>query len=155
VAFTWRYDSGLVVSGVPDAGTALTILSPNQQVSIGLACNGVFARVDTPLTDCTNPNGSMGKVTSKQITLPQGGYGNFPSLENDDHNPDRVKPRNVFNLGLGTDNLFHTEKRERITASVDIANLTNRVALYNFLSTFSGTHFLQPRTVVARVGFVF
>jgi hypothetical protein len=102
----------LVVSGVPDAGTALGILSPNQQVSIGLACNGVFATVANPLTDCTNTNGSMGKVTSKLTALPQGGYGNFPSQENDDHNPDRVKPRNVFNLGLGTDNLFHTEKRE-------------------------------------------
>jgi outer membrane receptor for Fe3+-dicitrate len=66
-----------------------------------------------------------------------------------------VKPRNIFNLGLGTDNLFHTEKREKITASVDIANIFNKVALYNFLSTFSGTHFLQPRTVIARVGLVF
>jgi hypothetical protein len=27
--------------------------------------------------------------------------------------------------------------------------------LYNFLSTFSGTHFLQPRTVIGRVGMVF
>jgi len=66
-----------------------------------------------------------------------------------------VKPRNVFNLGLGTDNLFHTEKREKFTASFDIANLTNKVALYNFLSTFSGTHFLQPRTMIVRVGLVF
>jgi hypothetical protein len=133
----------------------LSLLTPNQQISIGLACNGVFATAGNPLTDCTNTNGSMGKVTSKLITLPQGGYGNFPSQENDDHNPDRVKPRNVFNLGLGTDNLFHTEKREKFTASIDIANLTKKVALYNFLSTFSGTHFLQPRTVVAKVGFVF
>jgi hypothetical protein len=155
VAFTWRYDSGLVASGIPDAGAALGLLSPNQQVSIGLACNDVFATVDNPLTDCANANGSMGKVTSKLITLPQGGYDNFPSPENDDHNPDRVKPRNVFNLGLGTDNLFHTEKKQRITASVDIANLMNKVALYNFLSTFSGTHFLQPRTVVARIGLAF
>jgi len=29
------------------------------------------------------------------------------------------------------------------------------VALYNFLSTFSGTHFLQPRTMIVRVGLVF
>ena len=46
---TWRYDSGLVVSGVPDAGAALigglAGMTPNQQVSIGLACNGVFATV--------------------------------------------------------------------------------------------------------------
>jgi hypothetical protein len=30
----------------------------------------------------------------------------------------RVKPRNVFNLGFGTDNLLHTEKREKVTASL-------------------------------------
>ena len=83
------------------------------------------------------------------MTLPQAGP------ENDDHNPDRVKPRNVFNLGIGTDNLFHTERHTRVTASLEIANLTNKVALYNFLSTFSGTHFLQPRTVIARIGLVF
>jgi hypothetical protein len=88
-------------------------------------------------------------VTSKLITLPQAGQ------ENDDHNPDRVKPRNVFNLGIGSDNLLHTEKHEKFTGSLEIANLTNKVALYNFLSTFSGTHFLQPRTLVARIGFTF
>src|SRR5258708_3098442 len=115
----------------------------------------MFAAVSNPIGDCTNPDGSIGKVTSKLITLPQGGYGNFPSQENDDHNPDRVKPRNVFNLGVGTDNLLHAEGPRRFTASIAVANLTNVVALYNFLSTFSGTHFLQPRTLVAHVGFVF
>ena len=94
-------------------------------------------------------------MTSKLLTLPQGGYDNFPSQENDDHNPDRVKPRNVIDLGIGSDNLFHSEGNRRFTASFVIDNLTNVVALYNFLSTFSGTHFLQPRTYVGRVGFVF
>jgi hypothetical protein len=154
VALTSRYDSGLVVSGVPDAGAALG-LTPNQQVTIGLACNGVFATVASPLTDCTGPGGKLGLVTSKLITLPQGGYGPFPSQENDDHNPDRVKPRSLFNLGIGTDNLLHREGRKRVTASVEISNLTNVVALYNFLSTFSGTHFVQPRSVVGRIGLTF
>ncbi len=142
VALTYRYDSGLVVSGVPDAAAALT-LTPNQQVSIGLACNGTFATVVNPILACG------GTVTSKLITLPQSGQ------EDDDHNPDRVKPRNIFNLGIGTDNLLHKEGARRYTASIEIANLTNVVALYNFLSTFSGTHFLQPRTVIARVGVTF
>jgi hypothetical protein len=142
VALTWRYDSGLVVSGVPDVAAALA-LTAAQQTSIGFACNGVYATFNNPITTCN------GTGTSKLITLPQTG------AENDDHNPDRVKPRNVFNLGIGTDNLFHTEKREKFTASFDIANITNKVALYNFLSTFSGTHFLQPRTLIARVGLVF
>ena len=146
IAFTWRYDSGLVVSGVPDSEAALA-LTPNQQATIGLSCGGKVA---------TYSNGGLGPgdcgnspVLSKLITLPQAG------AENDDHNPDRVKPRHVLNLGIGTDNLFHKEGHTRVTAAFDIANLTNKVALYNFLSTFSGTHFLQPRTVVARIGLVF
>jgi hypothetical protein len=159
IALTWRYDSGLVVSGVPDAGAALiggfAGMSPNQQVTIGLACNGVFATVANPISDCVGPGGKQGLVTSKLLTLPQGGYDNFPSAENDDHNPDRVKARHVFNLGIGSDNLTHREGKTRITGSVTIDNLTNRVTLYNFLSTFSGTHFLQPRTVIGKIGLVF
>lgn len=154
IAFTWRFDSGLVVSGIPDAGFAISV-TPNQQATIGLACNGVLATVANPISDCVGPGGKQGVVTSKLLTLPQGGYDNFPSAENDDHNPDRVKSRNLLDLGVGTDNLLHTEKRQRITASVAITNLTNKVALYNFLSTFSGTHFLQPRMIVGRIGFAF
>ncbi len=154
VAFTYRFDSGLVVSGVPDAGAALA-LTANQQVSIGLACNGVFATVANPISNCVGGGGAQGVVTSKLITLPQGGYGPFASAENDDHNPDRVKPRNVLNLGIGTDNLLHKEGTVRYTASLEIQNLTNVEALYNFLSTFSGTHFLQPRSLVAKIGMTF
>jgi hypothetical protein len=142
ISLSWRYDSGLVVSGVPDSDAALA-LTAAQQTSIGLACGNVFATFNNPITSCN------GTVTSKLLTLPQAG------MEDADHNPDRVKPRHVFNLGIGTDNLFHTEKREKFTASLEVANLTNKVALYNFLSTFSGTHFLQPRTLVARFGLQF
>jgi hypothetical protein len=146
VALTYRYDSGLVVSGVPDSDFALSILSPAQQTSIGLSCGSLVATFSMGL----GPDDCAGKVVaSKLLVLPQAG------TENDDHNPDRVKPRNLFNLGIGTDNLMHTENRTRITASVTIENLTNKVALYNFLSTFSGTHFVPPRTVVAHVGLVF
>ncbi len=143
IAFTDRYDNGLVVSGIPDSDFAVNNLSPNQQASIGLACGGV------PFTPANQPDCTGKMVTSKLLTLPQAG------TADPDHNPDRVKPRNVLNLGIGTDNLLHREGQRRITASIQIANLTNKVALYNFLSTFSGTHFLQPRTVVARIGFTF
>jgi hypothetical protein len=142
LAFTWRYDSGLVVSGVPDADAALE-LSAAQQVTIGFACNGAAATYAQAITTCGGP------VSSTLINLPQSGQGQ------DDHNPARVKPRHIFNLGIGTDNLTHTEKHARIAASIDLANLTNKVALYNFLSTFSGTHFLQPRSITARIGLSF
>ncbi len=150
----YRFDSGMVVSGVPDAGAALA-LTPNDQVTIGLSCNGVFATVLQPLTTCVNANGTAGKVTSTLINLPQGGYGGFLSAENDDHNPARVQPRNLIDLGIGTDNLLHREGHVRYIASLQIENLTDKVALYNFLSTFSGTHFVTPRTVIAKVGVVF
>ena len=143
VAFTWRYDSGLVVSGIPDAAYAVASLTPNQQVSIGLACAGTLATVARPLTACRSA------ATSTLLNLPAAGTGN------DDHNPARVKPRNILNIGVGTDNLLHREGHKRVTLAVDISNLTDKVAVYNFLSTFSGTHFLAPRSVTARFGFTF
>jgi hypothetical protein len=36
-----------------------------------------------------------------------------------------------------------------------VINLTNQEALYNFLSTFSGTHFVTPRMWQGQVKFVF
>jgi hypothetical protein len=140
----WRYDRGLVVSGVPDVSGALA-LTPNQQVTLGFACNGVPATLAHPFT----PTSPCALGTSPFLTLPQIG------TEDDDHNPDRVKPRNVFDMNIGTDNLFHADGPRKFIASVSVINLTNKVALYNFLSTFSGTHFLQPRTVTARFGYTF
>ena len=34
-------------------------------------------------------------------------------------------------------------------------NLTNRYALYNFLSTFSGTHYVAPRALTVTLGYHF
>jgi len=47
------------------------------------------------------------------------------------------------------------ESRRRVIARFTVTNLTNRVALYNFLSTFSVTHFVPPRTSQASIGYVF
>jgi len=142
VDFIWRFDSGLVVSGVPDAAAAL-LLTPNEQVDIGLSCNGVPATVSAPITSCN------GVVKSTLLTLPATG------TENDDHNPDRVKARNLFDAAVGTDNVFHSETRRKVSLRLTVTNLTNKVALYNFLSTFSGTHFVEPRTLQASVGYAF
>jgi Carboxypeptidase regulatory-like domain len=150
VGFNWRYDSGLVVSGVPDAGVALG-LTPFQQVTIGLACNGVFATVANPLSPANCPNGP---VTSTLITLPQGGFNNIPSQADPDHNPDRVKPRNLFDVAVGEDNLFRGD-RYRWSLRFTVVNITNKVALYNFLSSFTGTHFVTPRAYTAELGFHF
>lgn len=142
IDFTWRFDSGLVVSGVPDVAAALT-LTAAQQVAMGFSCNGVLATYISPVTQCAG----IGKSTL--LTLPQTG------TENDDHNPDRVKPHSTFNLAVGTDNLFHQEGHQRITLRFSVVNLMNQVSLYNFLSTFGGTHFVPPRTYQAAIGYAF
>jgi hypothetical protein len=141
-SFIWRYDSGLTVTGVPDVAAALG-LAPAQQVDIGFSCNGMFATLQTPIRACT------GTGRSTLLTLPQTG------TENNDHNPDRVQPRNLFDLAAGTDNLLRGGERNRVTVQLTVTNLTNRVALYNFLSTFSGTHFVPPRTWQLTLGYRF
>jgi len=142
ITFAWRYDSGLVVSGVPEVADALA-LTAAQQTAIGFSCNGIPATYTTPITDCN------GTAESALINIPQTGTGNA------DHNPARVQPRSLFNLAVGTDNLLHREKGPRITLRFSIENLLNKVALYNFLSTFSGTHFVAPRTYQASLGYSF
>ena len=70
------------------------------------------------------------------------------------NNPARVAPRHLFDLGLGIDNLLRTQTN-RLRVRVSVINLTNQEALYNFLSTFSGTHFVAPRTFQVQVGWTF
>jgi hypothetical protein len=138
----WRFDSGLAVTGVPSAESAL-VLTPNQQVDIGLSCNGGAASVQSPLRSCN------GTIASTLLTLPPA------AVANNDHNPDRVKPRSVFDLALGTDNLFRSETARKIALRFTLNNVTNKVALYNFLSTFSGTHFIAPRTTQISIAYSF
>jgi Carboxypeptidase regulatory-like domain len=140
--FVWRFDSGLVVTGVPSGHSAL-LLTPNQQVDLGLSCNGVEATVADPLRSCS------GTIASTLLTLPPA------SLANNDHNPDRVKPRDIFDLAVGTDNLFRVEGVRKVALRFTLTNVTNKVALYNFLSTFSGTHFVAPRTSQISVTYTF
>jgi hypothetical protein len=142
VNFTWRYDSGLVSGAVPDFATALTF-TPDQQAQIGLFCGGVFATPTQGITQCSS--GSRGAL---RLRIPADG------TANDDHNPPRIAPRHLFDFSAGTDNLLRTE-HTRMTLRFTVLNLTNKEALYNFLSTFSGTHFISPRVFQGQVGVTF
>jgi hypothetical protein len=76
--------------------------------------------------------------------------------ENDDHNPPRIASRNLFDVSVGHDNLFHFHgDKYKVSAQLTVINLTNKYALYNFLSTFSGTHYVSPRAITAQLGFHF
>src|SRR4029077_1306483 len=126
-ALSWRYDSGLVAGSVPDFATALT-LSGDQQAAIGLFCGSVVATRDSPIESCSSSDRG-----AKRLVIPADG------TEDDVNNPPRIAPRHVFDLGFGADNLFHSD-RAKVKLRFSVLNVTNKDALYNFLSTFTGTH---------------
>jgi hypothetical protein len=164
IAFNWRYDNGLVAGPAPCfnltnpntvcAGTsflnggvpfvALNGLTGDQQLQAGLFCGSAVPTFSTPLFDC--PASQYG---SSRIKIPA------PGTSDDDHNPSRIAPRNLFDISLGDDNLFNNKERYKWSLRLTAINVTNKVALYNFQSTFSGTHFVTPRAMTAELGFHF
>jgi hypothetical protein len=172
--FNWRYDSGLVAGATPCynpltatcAGASTTIpvngvdqpavslintisgapLTADQEFQAGFTCNGKPAApspTGPALATCL-----ASQFGSTLIQVPA------PGKENDDHNPQRIQARSLFDLAFGDDNVFHGD-RYKWSARLTVINLTNKVALYNFLSTFSGTHYVTPRTLTGEIGFHF
>jgi hypothetical protein len=168
VGFNWRYDSGLVAGATPcynpltatcqpssttinGAPAVLLVntttgepLTADQEFQAGFTCNGVSA---TPTQALPSPC-LASQFGSTLIKVPA------PGTENDDHNPQRIQPRSLFDLSVGEDNLFHGD-RYKWSLQFTAINLANKYALYNFLSTFSGTHYVTPRTLTAQIGFHF
>src|SRR5271157_4031357 len=180
VGFNWRYDSGLVAGATPCSAPTATCfsstsandypgvgpgganipagyvalvntitglpLTADQQYQGGFTCNGVRTAPSPfgpALTSC--PANEFGSL---YIQVPGQGK------ENDDHNPQRIQPRSLFDTAVGHDNLFHGD-RYKWSLRFTVVNLANKVALYNFLSTFSGTHYVTPRTETLELGFHF
>jgi hypothetical protein len=151
VGFNWRYDSGLVAGAVPfadaaggDVDLAGSGLTPDQEFQAGLTCNGIAATPTVGLPD-TCPGAQF---TSTLVKIPA------PGTASDDTNPPRVEPRHLFDVAIGDDNLFHGDKY-KWSLQLNAINITNRAALYNFLSTFTGTHYVTPRSFTAELGFHF
>jgi hypothetical protein len=166
LGFNWRYDGGLVAGPVPCAGgdcsngangtnTVVDVsgLSPDQQFQAGLFCGAVHAVAPNPANPLGVPISPNGLCSGAQ-------YGSTlvsitaPGTNNADRNPSRIAPRHLFDVAVGEDNLLRGDKY-KVSLQFTAINLTNRVALYNFLSTFSGTHYVTPRTLTAELGFHF
>jgi hypothetical protein len=73
-----------------------------------------------------------------------------PGTGDNDKNPPRIAPRNLFDASIGKDNLFRAN-RYKVNFDMTAINVTNKYALYNFLSTFSGTHYVTPRALTAKI----
>jgi hypothetical protein len=168
--FNWRYDSGLVAGAAPcynvvgantdcdpttaiiidgQPGINLTGLSADQQFQAGLVCSdGGTRNAATPTNQLQSC--SVAGLKSNLLNLPAA------NTEDADKNPSRIAPRNLFDMSLGDDRIAHfSGERYRIGARITAINVTNKYALYNFLSTFSGTHYVTPRTLTGEVSFHF
>jgi hypothetical protein len=173
LGFNWRYDSGLVAGATPCFGlnapyndcpgsflspTGVPMvsmiaanvggvpLSANQEFQAGFFCGSQRATPTSPLPP-TCPASQFG---STLIKVPA------PGTENDDHNPPRVGQRHLFDLAIGDDHLADFgNDRYRISGQITVINLADNYALYNFLSTFSGTHYVTPRALTAEIGLHF
>jgi len=169
LGFNWRYDSGLVAGPAPCAGgncsngpsgTATVVdtsgLSADQQSEAGLFCGAVHPAPPTP----GNPLGISLSSGLGPNLCPASQYGSSllqipaPGTENDDHNPPRIASRNLFDVSVGDDNLFKGD-HYKWSLTLTAINIANKTALYNFLSTFSGTHYVTPRALTAQLGFHF
>ncbi|HYB61937.1 MAG TPA: TonB-dependent receptor [Methylomirabilota bacterium] len=150
---------GIGVASVPAGDIALVNdvnglpLTADQEFEGGLTCNGVAATPTKPIgTPVTGVSGlyfcPASQFNSALIKIPA------PNSENDDHNPQRIAPRSLFDAAIGDDNLFHAD-RYQWSLRFTVINLMNKVALYNFYSTFSGTHYVTPRTETLELSFHF
>jgi Carboxypeptidase regulatory-like domain len=165
VGFNWRYDSGLVAGPVPCFGgescpngpagggpnnlVDVSGLTPDQQFQAGLFCGNVYASPTTPISSSFGANLCPApQYGAKYVSIPA------PGTENDDHNPQRIQPRNLFDIAVGQDNLFNGD-RYKWSLRFTVINFTDKEALYNFISTFSGTHYVTPRTETVELGFHF
>ncbi len=164
IGFNWRYDSGLVAGQTPCYGgncaqTSVdstgapavamtdsfgTPLTADEEFEAGLFCGSQRA---TPTVALPNPC-PLSQYGSTLLNVPK------PNTENDDKNPPRIAARSLFDIAIGHDNLFRGDKY-KVSLQVTAINITNKYALYNFLSTFSGTHYVTPRTLTAELGFHF
>ncbi len=158
----WRYDSGQVAGSAPcwnplsnnansacgDTTTSLngqpaidlSRLTADEEFQAGLICNGQRATPGHPLpTACL-----ASQFSSSLIHIPA------PGTADNDRNPARIDPRNLFDVSMGKNNIFHTD-HYKTDLDLTAVNVTDKYSLYNFLSTFSGTHYVTPRAVTARV----
>ena len=174
--FNWRYDSGLVAGStpcygvtdpnspcgnssttLPDGTPAIAMVDTNippgpatngvplpltadQEFEAGFMCNGQKATPTNPLPAVCPAS----QFSSSLINVPA------PNSGDNDKNPQRIAPRNLFDATVGKDNIFHAD-RYKVNLDLTAINVTNKYALYNFLSTFSGTHYVTPRALTAKV----
>ena len=140
--FTWRYDSGLVVGAVNNLADAL-------------ALDGRPASDDRPLL--RSPTG-LTQQPHQQLRLtrlwrcshqhPGPRRGERRPQPAADHAPQYLQRQPGQRQSVPC-------RAPPNGCTLTIFNLSNEAALYNFLSPFGGTHWVQPRSFQAQLGWAF
>jgi hypothetical protein len=147
------------VGGLEAAGTANDtnpyLIDHDQKLTVQLGLryehNGFYGQVigrydsgleaGDPTTVAGNPDYDFG---SPYVHL------EHDSLVGDNY---RIKPRTVWNVSLGQE--IKLADRKALKVSMDLLNVFDEKGLYNFLSTFGGTHVIPPRTLATRIKYSF
>ena len=164
VGFNWRYDSGLVAGSAPcynvdrrqhplsatsisidgQPGVDLSGLTPDQQFQAGIACNGVQGHPHLRLHPVPRLTVHFQPPHASPHPTPRTTTRTRPA-----------SPRATSSTPPSATTTSSTATRHKWSLRLTAVNFTNKYALYNFLSTFSGTHYVTPRALTAEVGFHF
>ena len=124
-----------------------SILSPDQQFQAGLFC-GTRARDSD---DADQPELHVPCVAVRVYAHTDPGAGNGRRRPQPAAHPRRA----ICSIWRSATTISSTATAYKWSARVTVINVANKYALYNFLSTFSGTHYVTPRAVTGEIGFHF
>ncbi len=134
-------DNNIPATANPVTGAPVALpFTADEEFEAGLMCNGQRATPTMALPAVCPAN----QLSSTLLSIPA------PNTGDNDRNPPRMQPRSLFDVDLGKNNIFDAD-HYKIDLDVTAINVTNKYALYNFLSTFSGTHYVTPRTLTAKM----
>jgi hypothetical protein len=134
-------DNNIPATKNPVTGAPVALpLNADEEFEAGMACDGVRATPTRALPAVCPAS----EISSSLLYIPG------PNQGDNDHNPPRVSPHSLFDASVGKNNIFHADKY-KTDLTLTAINFTNKYALYNFLSTFSGTHYVTPRALTAKV----
>jgi len=101
-------------------------LTADQEFQSGLTCNGMRATPTTYIGQAvpgqTYNDCLATQLTSSLVKIPT------PGTEQDDHNPQRIQPRSLFDLSIGHDNIFRGDKY-KVSLQVTAINIANQYGL--------------------------
>ena len=156
--FNWRYDSGLVAGSVPCYNATganspcggITLPTGQPGVDLSGLTSDQQAQAGSPATASRpRPPPALPPATMRSTARP---WSASPRRARRTTTITRRASRRATSSTspLGKDNIFHTD-RYKMDFDLTAINVTNKYALYNFLSTFSGTHYVTPRALTAKI----